>query len=81
MHSEREHRLEAARCLLAADQESDPGRRIQLIKTAVAWLEVAVHTLINEQGKSAVVARLRNPETQGAGDATRRRAPIVRAER
>jgi hypothetical protein len=83
MDSERECRLEAARCLLEADAERDPARRIQLTRTAAAWLDVAVQTAINAQAKAAVsstLGDLRAPrETRALW--TIRGAPIVRAER
>jgi hypothetical protein len=85
MNSEREYRLEAARCLLAADREHDPGRRIQLTRTAAAWLEVAVQTAINEQGKSAVSSGLSSVRALREGPASSQlgsgRVPILRAER
>jgi hypothetical protein len=63
-------------------KKGHPGRRIQLTKTAAAWLEVAVQTAINDQGKSGVVARLGNLRTPSeghqGGNGTRGRAPIVR---
>ena len=85
MSSEREYRLEAARWLLAADQEQDPGRRIQLTKTAAAWLEIAVQTAINDHASSAVTSSLGNLQALGKTSPDRPRAskwaPILRAER
>jgi hypothetical protein len=85
MSSEREYRLEAARLLLAADQEPDPGRRIQLTKTAAAWLEIAVQTAINDQARSAVTSSLGNLRLVEKTSPGARRAsgvvPILRAER
>jgi hypothetical protein len=85
MSSEREYRLEAARWLLAADQEQNPGRRIQLTKTAAAWLEVAVQTAINEQAMFAVTSSLRNLRPVEKTSPSARRAsgwaPILRAEK
>jgi hypothetical protein len=85
MSSEREYRLEAARWLLAADQEKDPGRRIQLTKTAAAWLEIAVQTAINDQARSAVTSGLGNLKPLGKpspdGPRANKWVPILRAER
>ena len=85
MSSEREYRLEAARWLLAADQEPDPGQRIQLIKTAAAWLDIAVQTAINDQARSAVtmsLGGLRPRERASPGSrGPSRSVPILRAER
>jgi hypothetical protein len=85
MSSEREYRLEAARWLLAADHEQDPARRIQLTKTAAAWLEVAVQTAINDQARSAVASSLANVRMPANASPDVRRAsravPILRAER
>ena len=65
MSSEREYRLEGARCLLAADQEQDPGRRIQLTKTAGAWLEARSSRADGNQ-RSGEVCRYFEPRQFGA---------------
>jgi len=79
MNLEREYRLEACRCLLAAEGEPDAGQRISLIKTASAWLEVAVNAAIDDQGKSAIAAQLSNLDDKG--HVARRLMPIVRLVR
>ena len=60
---------------MAADQEADTGHRTELIKMATAWLEVAVKSAINDQGKSAISAQLRDLV---AAAHARRLAPILR---
>jgi len=85
MSSERDYRPEAARRLLAADLEQDPGRRIQLPKTPAAWLEVSVQTAINDQARSAVTSSLDNlrlvEKTSPGAHRASGWAPILRAER
>jgi len=79
MNIEREYLVEAFRCLLAAEGEPDAGQRISQIKTASAWLEIAVKTAINDQGRSAIAAQLSNLDNKG--HVARRLTPIVRLVR